>query len=40
MEKFDGTSALIVGGGRGLGKVTSLVFAEAGVDVVVTLQTS
>lgn len=39
MGKLDGLSALIIGGGRGLGKATALLFAKEGADVVVAART-
>ena len=42
MKEFslEGKSALITGGGRGLGKAMGLVFAEAGCDVTLVSRTS
>jgi len=39
MGKLDGQRALVIGGGRGLGKATALVFAQEGADVAVAART-
>ena len=39
MGKLDGQRALVIGGGRGLGKATALVFAQEGTDVAVAART-
>ena len=39
MGRLDGMSALVVGGGRGLGRTTALLFAREGADVVVAART-
>lgn len=39
MGKLEGQKALIIGGGRGLGRATALVFAQEGADVSVAART-
>ena len=39
MGKLEGQKALIIGGGRGLGRATALVFAQEGADVAVAART-